>query len=100
MAFLRMACASRLSCESWSLPFRLDLNWFGRAPTALQIEFADQLYCQKPEFQSQGAPPNLALEILDEWRLCRTVPPFGDWLVRGAPSDDRLADRAREARDG
>jgi hypothetical protein len=31
----------------------------------------------------------MALEILDEWRLCRTVPAFGDWLARGAPSDDR-----------
>jgi hypothetical protein len=31
----------------------------------------------------------MALEILDEWRLCRTVPAFGEWQARGAPSDDR-----------
>lgn len=36
-----------------------------------------------------GAVRAMALEILDEWRLCRTVPAFGDWLARGAPSDDR-----------
>lgn len=41
-----------------------------------------------------GAVRAMALEILDEWRLCCTVPAFGDWLVRGAPSDDRSADRA------
>jgi hypothetical protein len=47
-----------------------------------------------------GAVRAMALEILDEWRLCRTVPAFGDWLVRGAPSDDRIADRRCETRDG
>jgi hypothetical protein len=39
-----------------------------------------------------GAVRAMALEILDEWRLCRTLPAFGDWLARGAPSDDRIAD--------
>jgi hypothetical protein len=33
-------------------------------------------------------------EILHEWRLGRSVPAFGDWLARGAPSDDRIGDRA------
>jgi hypothetical protein len=31
----------------------------------------------------------MALEILHEWRLCRTVQAFGAWLSEGAPSDDR-----------
>jgi anaerobic selenocysteine-containing dehydrogenase len=34
------------------------------------------------------------LQILDEWRLCGAVPAFGNWLVRGAPSDVRIADGA------
>lgn len=55
-----------------------------------------------------GAVRAMALEILDEWRLCHAVPAFGDWLVRGAPSDDRIAgdrsttrrDRGTDAREG
>jgi hypothetical protein len=31
----------------------------------------------------------MAMQILEEWRLCRAVPAFGDWLAQGAPSDDR-----------
>jgi len=35
----------------------------------------------------------MALEILHEWRLSRSVPAFSDWLARGSPSDDRIGDR-------
>jgi hypothetical protein len=36
-----------------------------------------------------GAVQAMALEILHEWRLCRTVEAFGAWLSEGAPSEDR-----------
>jgi hypothetical protein len=50
--------------------------------------------CLAPcEPHGAGAVRAMALEILHEWRLCRTVPAFGDWLAQGAPSDDRIADR-------
>jgi len=35
-----------------------------------------------------GATRAMALEVLAEWRLVSTVPDFGAWLDRGAPSDD------------
>ena len=31
----------------------------------------------------------MALDVLAEWRLAMSSPAFGDWLARGAPSDDR-----------
>jgi len=48
---------------------------------------------ERSEPHGAGPVRAMALEILDEWRLCQTVPAFGDWLARGAPSDDRIADR-------
>ncbi|PYM87594.1 MAG: hypothetical protein DME13_05475 [Candidatus Rokuibacteriota bacterium] len=35
-----------------------------------------------------GATRAMALEVLAEWRLAASLPEFGDWLERGAPSDD------------
>ena len=43
-----------------------------------------------------GATRAMALEVLAEWRLAASVPEFGAWLDRGAPSDDldgAVADR-------
>jgi hypothetical protein len=37
-----------------------------------------------------GATRAMALEVLAEWRLAASVPEFGDWLDRGAPSDDLM----------
>ena len=48
-----------------------------------------------------GATRAMALEVLAEWRLAASLPEFGDWLERGAPSDDvhgAVADRP-DARD-
>jgi hypothetical protein len=42
-----------------------------------------------PEPTCAGAVQAMALEILHEWRLARSVSAFGDWLAQGAPSDDR-----------
>jgi hypothetical protein len=39
-----------------------------------------------------GAVRAMALEVLAEWNLARCVPAFGDWLGRGAPSDDTARD--------
>jgi hypothetical protein len=36
-----------------------------------------------------GAVRAMAMEILDEWRLAEASVDFREWLVRGAPSDDR-----------
>jgi hypothetical protein len=44
---------------------------------------------------SFGAARAMALDILAEWRLAGAAPDFGDWLERGAPSDDADADRNR-----
>lgn len=38
----------------------------------------------------------MALTILDEWRVASAAPGFRGWLVRGAPSDDRLPAPAPE----
>ena len=35
-----------------------------------------------------GATRAMALEVLAEWRLAASLPEFGAWLERGAPSDD------------
>ena len=35
-----------------------------------------------------GAVRAMALEVLAEWRLVSSLPEFGAWLDRGAPSDD------------
>ena len=35
-----------------------------------------------------GATRAMALEVLAEWRLASSLPEFGAWLDRGAPSDD------------
>lgn len=35
-----------------------------------------------------GATRAMALEVLAEWHLAASLPEFGDWLERGAPSDD------------
>ncbi|HZF05946.1 MAG TPA: hypothetical protein VE932_16550 [Patescibacteria group bacterium] len=37
-----------------------------------------------------GATRAMALEVLAEWRLASSLPEFGAWLDRGAPSDDGL----------
>ena len=51
--------------------------------------------CLAPcEPHGAGAVRAMAMEILHEWVLCRAVPAFGDWLAQGAPSDDRITDRA------
>lgn len=50
--------------------------------------------CLAPqEPHGAGAVQAMAIEILHEWRLCRSIPAFGDWLARGAPSADRTTDR-------
>ena len=35
-----------------------------------------------------GAIRAMALEVLAEWRLAASLPAFGAWLDRGAPSED------------
>jgi anaerobic selenocysteine-containing dehydrogenase len=40
-----------------------------------------------------GAVRAMAMDVLLEWRLARSVPSFGEWLARGAPSDDAVPDR-------
>lgn len=37
-----------------------------------------------------GGVRAMAMSILDEWRLAVAGDSYGDWLARGAPSDDRL----------
>lgn len=37
----------------------------------------------------EGSVRAMALDVLAEWRLAMSSPAFGDWLARGAPSDDR-----------
>lgn len=44
---------------------------------------------EEPGPYGAGAMRAVAQEILEEWRLCHSVPAFGQWLARGAPSDDR-----------
>jgi hypothetical protein len=39
---------------------------------------------------SVGGVRAMAIEVLFEWRLARSVPAFQTWLARGAPSDDAL----------
>jgi len=48
---------------------------------------------ERSEPHGAGAVRAMALEILHEWRLSRSVPAFSDWLARGSPSDDRIGDR-------
>jgi len=41
---------------------------------------------------SEGGVRAMALSIFEEWRLAQDATAFGDWLERGAPSDDALSD--------
>ncbi len=41
---------------------------------------------------SEGGVRAMALSIFEEWRLAQEATAFGDWLERGAPSDDALSD--------
>ncbi|PYO28264.1 MAG: hypothetical protein DMD73_06340 [Gemmatimonadetes bacterium] len=41
---------------------------------------------------SEGGVRAMALSIFEEWRLAQDAAAFGDWLARGAPSDDALSD--------
>lgn len=47
--------------------------------------------CHVVAARATGLPPvrAMALDVLAEWRLAMSSPAFGDWLARGAPSDDR-----------
>lgn len=38
---------------------------------------------------STGGVRAMALEILHEWHLARSLTAFDQWLARGSPSDDR-----------
>jgi hypothetical protein len=40
------------------------------------------------ETVSTGAVRAMALDVFTEWRLVAVSPAFGDWLARGAPSED------------
>ena len=41
---------------------------------------------------SEGGVRAMALSVFEEWRLAQDAAAFGDWLARGAPSDDALSD--------
>lgn len=41
---------------------------------------------------SEGGVRAMALSIFEEWRLALEATAFGDWLARGAPSDDARSD--------
>ena len=41
---------------------------------------------------SEGGVRAMALSIFEEWRLAHDATAFGDWLARGAPSDDARSD--------
>ncbi len=45
--------------------------------------------CLRVSGRGEGAVRAMAREVLEEWRLARQSGAFGDWLERGAPSDDR-----------
>jgi hypothetical protein len=40
----------------------------------------------------EGGLRAMALSIFEEWRLAQDATAFGDWLARGAPSDDARSD--------
>ena len=59
-------------------------------PAADELEACLLARCLEPsEPHGTGAVQAMAIEILEEWRLCQHVPAFADWLAQGAPSDDR-----------
>ena len=47
---------------------------------------------------SEGGVRAMALSIFEEWRLAQEASSFGEWLARGAPSDDALSDEAGTGR--
>jgi len=42
---------------------------------------------------ADGGVRAMALSIFEEWRLARDATAFGEWLARGAPSDDARSDQ-------
>lgn len=54
-----------------------------------------ELITQGPEHRAEGANDSLgarlamARSILEEWRLACASPKFRNWLIAGAPSEDR-----------
>jgi hypothetical protein len=42
---------------------------------------------------AEGGVRAMALSIFEEWRLARDASAFGEWLARGAPSDDARSDQ-------
>lgn len=45
--------------------------------------------CVTETAAGEGGVRAMAREILEEWRLAHASGHFGEWLERGAPSDDR-----------
>ena len=41
---------------------------------------------------ADGGVRAMALSIFEEWRLAQEATAFGEWLARGAPSDDARSD--------
>jgi hypothetical protein len=41
---------------------------------------------------SDGGVRAMALSVFEEWRLAQDATAFGEWLARGAPSDDALSE--------
>lgn len=51
-------------------------------------EFEGWLLAACLEAGGDGGVRAMAIEILEEWRLCQASPAFRGWLDQGAPSDD------------
>ncbi|HEU4585761.1 MAG TPA: hypothetical protein VFR95_08425 [Gemmatimonadaceae bacterium] len=50
------------------------------------------------EGESDGATRAMALFIWQQWQLASEAEGFRDWIIRGAPSDDRGREGGREGR--
>jgi hypothetical protein len=57
-------------------------------PEAFEAWLMEQTLAPPPG-HAPGSLLAMALQILDEWRAAVATSDFGDWLARGAPSDDR-----------
>src|SRR5438477_13096265 len=44
---------------------------------------------------SEGGVRAMALSIFEDWPLAQEATAFGDWLARGAASDDAVSDNGR-----
>jgi hypothetical protein len=57
------------------------------APEAFEAWLLDRCL-QGQDGPSVGAVRAMAIDVLFEWRLARSLPSFSHWLAQGAPSDD------------